>query len=113
MNATGITTTALDGTPSGTAPTISYPLDGALFPLNFGDLGWQVVPSSAKFTTGRIAFTGDVIDLQVYAPCTPITGATTANACSIAIPTALEADLASASQSANFSETVRVSDGTK
>ena len=110
--ATGVSTTTLDGTPSGTAPTIAYPLDGAMFPLHFGDLGWQVVPSSASFTTGRIAFSGEAIDLQVYAPCTPITGATVPNACSIAIPTALEADLAGASEAPTLTETVRVSDGT-
>jgi hypothetical protein len=116
VNASNITTTVLDGTPSGTAPTIAYPLDGALFPMNFGDLGWQVVPSSAKFTTGRIDFEGDAISLQVYAPCTPIgttaAPATSANACSIAIPTALETDLAAVSEATNLTETVRVSDGT-
>jgi hypothetical protein len=112
VNASAVSTTALDGTPSGTAPTIAYPLDGSLFPLNFGDLGWQVIPSSATFTTGRIAFQGDVISLNVYAPCTPIADPTSPNACSIAIPTALEADLANASESANLTETVRVSDGT-
>jgi hypothetical protein len=112
VNANNITTAVLDGTPSGMAPTIVYPLDGSLFPLNFGDLGWQVLPSSAKFTTGRIDFEGDAISLQVYAPCTPITGATSANACSIVIPTALEANLANVSEASNLTETVRVSDGT-
>jgi hypothetical protein len=108
----GVATTVLDGTPSGTAPTIAYPLDNSMFPFSFGDLGWQIVPSAAGFTTGRIAFVGDAINLNVYGPCTPIAKATATNACSITVPAALEASLANVSQATNLTETVRVSNGT-
>jgi hypothetical protein len=105
----GITTTDLDGTPGGTAPTIAYPFDQALFPFHFGDLAFQMVPSSASQTEARISFQGDAIALDLYAPCTPITGAAIAGACSVAIPADLEASLAGASEATNLTETVRLS----
>jgi hypothetical protein len=103
-----VTTTDLDGTPSGTAPTIAYPFDKALFPFHFGDLAFQMVPSSASQTEARIAFQGDAISLNLYAPCTPIAGAAIAGACSVAIPANLEASLAGASEATNLTETVRL-----
>jgi hypothetical protein len=114
-NPGNIDTTKLDGTPSGTAPQIAYPLDGSLFPLHFGDLAFQMVPSSAGQTIARIAFEGDAIDLKVYAPCTPIPNATIAGACSITLPPDIEDSLAGASNGVNMKETVRLAaaDGSK
>jgi hypothetical protein len=106
-NPTNVDTTALDGVPGGAAPQIAYPLDGSLFPFHFGDLAFQVVPTSAQ-TLARIAFEGDAIDLKLYAPCTPIPNATQAGACSIALPADLEPSLAGASEGANMKETVRL-----
>jgi hypothetical protein len=100
--------TKLDGAPAGGSPTIAYPLDGALFPYQLGDLAFQVVPSASGQSVARVAFEGDAIDLKVYAPCTPIASAAMAGACSIALPAALEATLAGASAAPNFAETVRL-----
>jgi len=108
VNPSNVDTTPLDGTPSGTAPQIAYPLDGALFPFHFGDLAFQVVPSASNQTLARIAFQGDAIDVDVYAPCTPIPNAVMAGACSIAIPAGLEQDLAGASGAQNMTETARL-----
>ena len=102
-----VTTAPLDGTPSGPAPTIAYPIDGALFPYHFGDLAFQVVPTSGQ-TVARVSFAGDAIDFDVYAPCAPIANATMNGACSIALPADLEADLAGASAAPNLTETVRL-----
>jgi hypothetical protein len=110
-NPSNVATAGLDGTPSGTAPAIAYPVDGALFPFHFGDLAFQVVPTAGQ-TLARIAFEGDAIDLKVYAPCTPIPNATTAGACSIALPADLEASLAGASEAVNMKETVRLASST-
>ena len=107
-NQGGIDTTKLSGTPGGSAPAIAYPLDGALFPYHFGDLAFQVVPTSPAQTIARVNFAGDAIDLDVYAPCTPIPSAAVAGACSIALPADLEADLAGASAAPNLHETVRL-----
>jgi hypothetical protein len=98
----------LDATPSGAAPVIAYPLDGSLFPYQLGDLAFQVVPSASGQSVARVAFEGDAIDIKVYAPCTPIPSAAMAGACSIALPAALEADLAGASAAPNLKETVRL-----
>ncbi len=108
-----VDTTLLDGTATGTAPTIAYPLDGSLFPYHFGDLEFQVVPSGGGASIARVNFTGDAIDFNVYAPCTAIPNAAIGGACSIALPADLEADLAGASAATDLTETVRVasSDG--
>jgi hypothetical protein len=107
-------TSSLDGTPGGTPPTIAYPIDQALFPFHFGDLEFQMVPSAATQTVARIAFQGDAINLNLYAPCTPIAGAAIAGACTVAIPADLEASLAGASEGTTLTETVRLAaaDGT-
>ena len=107
-NASNIDTTKLDGTPAGMAPTIAYPLDGSLFPFQFGDLSFQIVPGAATQTVARIAFEGDAIDIKLYAPCTPIPNAVVAGACAVALPANLEPSLAGASEGVKMSETVRV-----
>jgi hypothetical protein len=67
-----------------------------------------VTPSAQGQTLGRIAFEGDAIDLEVYAPCTPIASAALAGGCSIALPADLEADLAGVSAGPKLTETVRL-----
>lgn len=102
----------LDAPTAGTGPKIVYPLDGALFPANFAPLDFQVVASAPTQTMGRLAFEGDLIDLKVYAPCTPIANATLANACRLTIPSdvdsALQATLIGASLADNLTQTVRL-----
>ncbi len=108
VSAGNVDTTKLDGNPSGAAPTIAYPLDGALFPYQYGDLAFQVAPTAASQTLARIALEGDAIDLKVYAPCTPIASPAIAGACSVALPPDLEKDLAGASEAPHLTETVRL-----
>jgi hypothetical protein len=106
---TGVTQGDLDGTPSGAAPTIAYPLDGALFPYQLGPIEFQMVPSNASQTEARIAIEGDNIDLKVYALCVPITAPAIANGCTVTIPSALETLLDGASEGTTLTETVRLS----
>jgi hypothetical protein len=104
----GVTQSDLDGTPSGGPPSIAYPLDGALFPFQLAPLEFQVVPTSATQTVGRVAFAGDLIDLKVYAPCAPIAQPAIAGACTLALPSDLESDLAGVSEATSLTETVRL-----
>jgi hypothetical protein len=104
----GVTQSDLDGTPSGAAPTIAYPLDGSLFPYLLGPIAFQVVAPSAAQTEARIAFKGDTIDLKVYAPCVPIMNPAIPGACTITVPGELESQLDGASESTNLTETVRL-----
>jgi hypothetical protein len=108
VNPGDVDSTKLDGTPAGGAPAIAYPLDGALFPYRYGDLAFQVVPTAASQTLARVAFEGDAIDLDVYAPCTPIPSPALPGACAVALPADLEKDLAGASEATHLTETVRL-----
>ena len=108
VNPAKIDATKLDGTPSGGAPSIAYPLDGALFPYQYGDLAFQVVPTAATQTLARLALEGEAIDLKVYASCAPIASPAIAGACAVALPAALEKDLAGASEAPHLTETVRL-----
>ncbi len=111
VNPGGVETTKLDGTlAGGGAAQIAYPLDGTLFPYHLGDLAFQVTGGSngQAGALGRIAFEGDAIHLNVYAPCVPIPSPAVGGACSIAIPPDLEQDLAGVSAAPNLKETVRV-----
>jgi hypothetical protein len=113
VNPGNLDTTKFDGTPGGAAPTIAYPLDGALFPYHYGDLAFQVVPTAGQ-TIARVAVEGDAIDLEVYAACAPIASPTLAGACAIALPPDIEKDLAGVSEATHLTETVRLAaaDGT-
>jgi hypothetical protein len=106
----GVTQADLDGTPgAGGAPTIAYPLDGALFPYQLGPIEFQVVPTSTMQTEARIAFEGGGIDLKVYEPCVPIMAPTIPNACTVTVPADLEQALDGASEGTTFTQTVRLS----
>ena len=104
--------TGLDSTSAGTGPRIAYPLDGALFPSNFAPLDFQIIASASSQSVARLAFAGDLIDLKVYAPCTPLANPTIANACRLSIPSdvdaALQAILVGASTADHITETVRL-----
>jgi hypothetical protein len=104
----GVTASDLDATPSGGAPSIAYPIDGSLFPFQLAPLEFQVVPTSATQTVGRVAFEGDLIDLKVYAPCVPIAQPAIAGACTLTLPSDLESDLAGVSEATSLTETVRL-----
>jgi len=104
----GIAQGDLDGTPAGAAPTVAYPLDGALFPYQLGPIEFQVVPTSPSQTEARIAFEGDTIDLTVYEPCVPIPSAAIAGGCTVTVPPDLEPILDGASEGSKLTETVRL-----
>jgi hypothetical protein len=108
VNPNSVDATKLDGTPSGGAPSIAYPLDGSLFPYHYGDLAFQLVPTAPTQTLARIALEGDAIDLKVYASCTPISSPAIAGACAVTLPAELEKDLAGASEAPHLTETVRL-----
>ena len=88
--------------------TIAYPPDGALFPAQFAPLEFQVVPGSSSQTVARVALEGDGIDVKVYEPCVPIANAAIAGACTVTLPSDLEADLAGVSEATTLTETVRL-----
>ncbi|MES1172199.1 MAG: hypothetical protein ABUL77_03090 [Bacteroidota bacterium] len=73
----------LDGAVSG-ALTVGYPLDGAIFPSNFGAVTVQLAKTGAQ-DIARLAFAGDGLDVQHYGTCEagPGTG------CYVTLPSAV------------------------
>jgi len=110
----GVDKSKLDGNPTDAPPTVSYPIDGSLFPYKFAPLEFQMVPSVQGQSIGRVAFTGDAIDLRVYNTCNPIAQASISGACALDLPDPLAAQLAGASEADNMQEKVRLAktDGT-
>lgn len=104
----------LDQAPGGAAPSIAYPLDGALFPAKFGPLQFQMVPNASTQTVGRVEISGDLIDLRAYLPCAPIAQPAIPGACTLTLPSELEPHLIGASEAERLGERVRLSgeDGT-
>ena len=103
---------ALAGTPvAGAAPTIAYPLDGALFASNLGATEFQIVRGAPAQSVGRIALSGDVIDLRLIGACDPIAGT---QACAMTLPADLVPLLAGASDATTMETRVRLAapDGT-
>jgi len=87
----------LDGTPSaGTATMIAYPLDGALYPANFGPITVQVTKESSSQTLARLRWSGDGVDLRYYAVCEPDPSSTAG--CFVTIPLWFTSPLVAASQ---------------
>jgi hypothetical protein len=83
----GVTQGDLDGTPSGGAPTIAYPLDGALFPYQLGPIEFQVVATSPAQTEARIAFEGSTRSTsRSTSRAFPIAAPAIPNACAVTVP---------------------------
>ncbi len=57
----------LDGGTSGSA-SLAYPLDGAIFPSNFGKVTFQIAKTGAQ-DIARLAFLGEGLDLKYYGAC--------------------------------------------
>lgn len=75
---------ALDGAPeAASAPAIAYPLDGALFPSNIGEVEVHVRKGSAGQRVGRIEIVGDLIDLRLVGACEPLPDE---GGCAMALP---------------------------
>jgi hypothetical protein len=89
--------TKLDGLPAaGAATTIAYPLDGALFPANFGPITVQVTKTSSSQTLARLRWSGDGVDVRYYAVCEA--GPGSATGCFVTIPLWFTSPLVAASQ---------------
>ncbi|MFT3699239.1 MAG: hypothetical protein QM831_39190 [Kofleriaceae bacterium] len=106
-----------NGSPSGTAPSIAYPLAGSLFPVNVAPIDVQVQKTDAAQTLARIEFTsGSLLTYRYYAPCaaSPNPG-TFANACIVSISGDFAPQLAGVSESDDVQIKVRLvaSDGSK
>jgi hypothetical protein len=96
----------LDGSPSGAALKIAYPLDGAIFPSNFGPVTVQV-PRQQGQDIARIAFTGgNQLDLKYYAVCDTTT---VGSGCNITLEAGLTKLFIYPSSTENVTMTVRLS----
>lgn len=97
----------LGGTPdAAAAPTIVYPLPGALFPANLAPVELHLKLGAAGQSLARVAFHVDgALDLTLYAPCAPVTGG-----CVITVGADVVPKLAAASEIGNLTTTVRLSD---
>jgi hypothetical protein len=87
----------LDGAPgAGSTTTIAYPLDGALFPANFGPITVHVTKASSSQTLARLRWSGDGVDVRYYADCEADPGSATG--CFVTIPLWFTSPLVAASQ---------------
>lgn len=104
----------LDASPSGSTPTIAYPLDGALFPRGLASPSFQMQRGNGTQTLGRLEVTGDLIDLRVYGTCDDLAPSVTPG-CALTLTPDLELLLAGASTGDAMTERVRLaaSDGSK
>lgn len=100
-----------DGTPStGAAPTVAYPLAGALIPGNLAPVDVQLKKGNGAQSLVRLAFKVEgVLDVKVFAACTAIDGA--ADGCSVLLDDVMCALLAGASEAGPLVTTIRMADG--
>jgi hypothetical protein len=108
----------LDGTPDpAQLPSIAYPLDGAIFPINLAPIEVHIQKSDPGQTLARVSLrSGPLLQFTVYAVCQPSPNAAQfANACIVPIAGAFAEQLAGASASSDISIQARLvaSDGTK
>lgn len=95
----------LDGTPSGNSLDIAYPLDGAIFPSNFGPVTVQVARQQQQ-DIARITFTGNQLDLKYYDACS--TTVTVGGGCYITVGAEITRLFLAASATEDITMTVRV-----
>jgi TolB protein len=67
----GIATTFGTATAGGAAPTLVYPDTGLLVQANLGTLEFHFKPAAGQ-NAFEITFTGSLLDLTLYVPCTPL-----------------------------------------
>jgi hypothetical protein len=103
---------SLDGTPvAGQTPTIAYPLQGALVPVNIAPIEVHAQMSDPSQTIARVELScGTLLDYRYYANCTPSPNPTTfPNACIVSISdTIIAAQLAGVSESDDVDLVVRL-----
>jgi len=101
----------LDGTPTaGAAPTIAYPLAGALFPVNVAPIEIHAQKADPRQTLARIELTsGTQLAYRYYAPCaaSPNPG-TFPGACIVSISGTFASQLAGVSEAADVQLKVRL-----
>lgn len=100
----------LDRAPSTTDLSISYPLPGALIPIDLGPPTFQVA-APASLTAARVFVRGDAIDLAVDLRCSTVAVGTAVLGCELQLPASLGASLAGASEAPNLEVRVRLTDG--
>ena len=106
--------TSLDGSAAPGAATIKYPLDGALFPANWGAVTVQIATTDPAQTSARIAIAGTGIDIKYYGACEtgPNSAAPTASGnapgCYVTLPSEFTRTLAAASEAGDLSLTARL-----
>lgn len=93
-------------------PEIAYPLDGAIFPANLGDVEVQLTRTHPSQSLVRVWFRGTHIDLSMYGRCQPIARAPMG--CAVTLDRALIPALVGASEGAEMQLRVRLAapDGT-
>ncbi|MFO0606763.1 MAG: hypothetical protein U0324_26560 [Polyangiales bacterium] len=90
----------------GARPEVAYPLDGAIFPANLGDVEVHVTKTHASQSIARVWFTGTHVDLSMYGRCQAIPNAPMG--CAITVDRALVASLVAASEGAEMNLRVRL-----
>ena len=100
----------LDGTPTAAAPTIAYPLAGALFPINLPAIEIHAQKSNAAQTLARIELTdGALLDYKLYAPCQASPNPSNfPDACIVTLDKAFASQLAGVSEADDVKLVVRL-----
>jgi hypothetical protein len=104
--------TAIDaGTPApASAPTVAYPLAGALFPANLAPVEVHLQRADATQTLVRISFHVEGFDLTLYDTCA--VAEQDPNGCVVSIPAEVCQKLGDANYFGDLTTTVRISDST-
>ena len=101
----------LDGAATANAVNIAYPLEGAVFPSNLGEITVHVSKSGAQ-DIARLTFTGEgLLDpgIQFYAGCDPVPPGA---GCYVNVPPAITKLLLAPSTNANVKLTARLASST-
>lgn len=91
---------------SAARPTIAYPLEGAIFPSNFGDTEIHVTKTSPAQSIARVTFSGTYIELSMFARCESIPNAP--DGCAVTVDPSLVPSLVAASEGAQMNLRVRL-----
>jgi Tol biopolymer transport system component len=106
--------TSLDGPATTGAADIKYPLDGALFPRNWGAVTVQIARTNPAQTSARIAITGAGVDIKYYGACETAPNSTAPTAaggptgCYVTLPSAFTMTLPPSSEAGDLSLTARL-----
>ena len=93
----------LDGTATPNSVNIAYPLPGAVFPSNLGQVTVHVTKSGSQ-DIARVTFSGDGLDMRFYGSCVPGPGA----GCYVNVPPLVTQLLVGPSSKNNINLTARL-----